>query len=153
MGEELGITMGLNPNSRFMTIGGNYTHGLPIDRVRALGWIGTTRKIYKQIAKFDIGIAPLTPHVFNESKSYIKALEYAALGIPCVASKVGPYPDFIEHGVTGFLVEKPGDWNKYVGELVRDEDLRAGMGRAARYKAQDFTIQGNSWRWANALRG
>ena len=153
MAEELGIFMGMNPHTRFMTIGGNFTHGLPIDRVRAIGWISTTRKVYKQVAKFDIGIAPLAPHIFNESKSYIKALEYAALGIPCVASKVGPYVDFIEHGVTGFLVEKPGDWKKYVGELVNDEELRARMGQAARKKADDYTIQGNAWRWANALRG
>lgn len=153
MGEELGITMGMLPQTRFMTIGGNFTHGLPIDRVRALGWIGTPRKIFKQVAKFDIGIAPLVPHVFNESKSYIKALEYAALGIPCVASKVGPYIDFVEHGITGFLCEKPGDWKRYVSELVNDEELRLHMGQAARHKAKDYTIQGNVWRWADALRG
>lgn len=153
MSEELGIMMGMNPQTRFMSIGGNYTNGLPIDRVRAVGWIGTPRKVYKQIAQFDIGIAPLAPHRFNESKSHIKALEYAALGIPCVASKFGPYIDFIDHGVTGFLVEKPGEWHRYVRELVNDVDLREAMGQAARAKANHYTIQGNVWKWANALRG
>lgn len=153
MGEELGMLMSMNPQTRFMTIGANYSHGLPIDRVRAIPWIGTTRKVYKQVAGFDIGIAPLTPSAFNDSKSYIKALEYAALGIPCVASNTGPYPDFIEHGVTGFLVSKPGEWREYVGALVNDEDLRINMGQAARQLAQGYTIQANAWRWANALRG
>lgn len=153
MGEELGITMGMLPQTRFMTIGGNFTHGLPIDRVRALGWISKPRKVYDQIAKFDIGIAPLVPHVFNESKSYIKALEYAALGIPTVASNVGPYKDFVEHGVTGFLVDKPGDWMEYITLLVKDTDLRERMGENARNKANRYTIQGNIWRWADALRG
>lgn len=153
VGEELGILMGMNPQTRFMTIGGNYIHGLPIDRVRALGWISAPRKIFKQIAKFDIGIAPLAPHPFNESKSYIKVLEYAALGIPCVASNVGPYKDFVEHGVTGFLVDKPGEWKEYVGLLVKDVDLRERMGKNARIKAFDYTIQRNAWRWADALRG
>lgn len=153
MGEELGITMGMLPQTRFMTIGGNFTHGLPIDRVRALGWISTPRKIFKQVAKFDIGIAPLINHPFNESKSYIKALEYAALGIPCVASNVGPYKEFVEHGVTGFLVDKPGDWKEYITLLVKDEGLRREIGAAARRKADRYTIQGNAWRWDHALRG
>lgn len=153
MGEELGFVMGLNPNTRFMTIGGNYTHGIPIDRVRALPWIGTVRKLYKHIAKFDIGIAPLTPSRFNDSKSYIKALEYAALGIPCVASNTGPYPDFIEHGVTGFLVSKPGEWKEYVGLLANDPNLRTTMGKNARQKALGYTMQANAWRWDETLRG
>lgn len=153
MGEELGIVMGLNRNTRFMTIGADYSHGLPIDRVRRISWLRSPRRIYKHVSQFDIGIAPLKSTRFNESKSYIKALEYAALGIPCVASKVGPYIDFIEHGVTGFLVDRPGEWKEYVGLLANDRDLRERMGEAARDKAQDFTIQGNIWRWADAYRG
>lgn len=39
---------------------------------------------------FDIGIAPLAYHAFNKSKSDLKALEYAALGIPVVATDYGP---------------------------------------------------------------
>ena len=39
---------------------------------------------------FDIGVAPLAYNVFNRSKSDIKVLEYASLGIPAVASDVRP---------------------------------------------------------------
>ncbi len=153
MAEELGLAMALNPKTRFMTIGANYSHGLPMDRVRHLSWIHSTRRIYPRIAEFDIGIAPLAPSKFNESKSYIKALEYAALGIPCVASNFGPYADFVDHGVTGFLVSKPGDWKEYVSLLANDVALRIEMGERARIKAFDFTIQSNAWRWDMALNG
>jgi glycosyltransferase involved in cell wall biosynthesis len=102
------------------------------------------------VSRFDIGIAPLKDTEFNESKSYIKALEYAAVGIPCVVSKVGPYRDFVEHGVTGFHAEKPGDWKKYVGELVHNVELRTMMGKSARLKAWDYTIQGNIHLWKDA---
>jgi hypothetical protein len=39
----------------------------------------------------DIGIAPLFPCPFNDGKSRIKALEFAALGIPAVYAGARPY--------------------------------------------------------------
>lgn len=41
----------------------------------------------------DIGIAPLEVNEFNRSKSNIKALEYTAMGVPAVYSKIDPYLD------------------------------------------------------------
>jgi hypothetical protein len=38
-----------------------------------------------------IGIAPIADNTFNDSKSELKWLEYTALGVPTVASDVGPY--------------------------------------------------------------
>lgn len=152
MSEQLAMLMAMNRQVHFTTIGANYSHGLPADRVQALGWIGSTRRIYKHVAKFDIGIAPLLPNKFNESKSYIKALEYAALGIPVVASNVGPYKEFVQHGKTGFLVDRPGQWTEYLGILLNDPGLRAEMGLNARLQANDYTYQGNVHRWADAYR-
>lgn len=150
IGEELSIVMALNKNTRFVTIGADYSHGLPIDRVQKRPWISAPRKVYRSVSQFDIGIAPLKQNKFNESKSYIKVLEYAALGIPCVASNVGPYRDFVEHGVTGFLASKPGDWKHYISLLANDSDLRNTISAAARNKAVTFTIQENIDEWVNA---
>jgi len=44
-----------------------------------------------QSLKADIGIAPLEINEFNKSKSYLKALEYTALGVPAVYTKIKPY--------------------------------------------------------------
>ena len=45
------------------------------------------------------------PHL-DQSKSAIRAIEYGALGIPVVASDVGPYRDHIVDGVTGYLIRR-----------------------------------------------
>lgn len=142
-GEALDRLMVRNPDVRFMTIGANYAGHLPKNRVTARRWVPSVRKVYRHIAQFDIGMAPLVENVFNESKSYIKALEYAALGIPCVATKVYPYAEFIEHGVTGFLARTEDEWYGYLALLVNDDDLRRKMGAEARKRAKQLTIQGN----------
>jgi len=107
---------------------------------------------YYRLLDFDIGLAPLADTEFNRSKSPIKALEYAALGIPVVASNVGPYAGFVQHGVTGFLCDTEADWARYLRELVNDSALRQAMGLAARVQAHDWTIQGNAHRWADVFR-
>ena len=106
---------------------------------------------------FDIGLAPLRWSVFNRSKSYIKALEYAARGIPVIATDIEPYSDFVIHGVTGFLAKQDHEWLGYMCELASDEGLRESMGAAAREHARQFTIEGNWQLWEQAyaplLRG
>jgi glycosyltransferase involved in cell wall biosynthesis len=140
-----------NPEVGFHVMGG---HGnwfkLPEEQFRTTGWINGAENVWRSI-DFDIGLAPLRPHVFNQSKSYLKALEMAALGIPVVASDCGPYPEFVEHGKTGFLVKRDHEWGKFLRELVNDEDMRLEMGAAAREKAKQYTLEGHIDEWANAL--
>lgn len=112
-------------------------------------WAPLTADYYRLI-DFDIGIAPLRPGVFTDSKSAIKAMEYGALGIPVVASDVTPYRDYVIDGVTGYLVRKPQEWAQRLRELVNDEAMRTEMGRAAHDLASRHTIQ-DGWKdWAIA---
>lgn len=118
---------------------------------RHSGWTSGVDAFHRTI-DFDIGIAPLAGHEFNLSKSHIRALEYAALGIPIVASDVGPYRDFVQHGVTGFLCRTDDDWWKALRLLTEDDAAREQMGRAARAQAAEHTIQGNAWRWRDVYQ-
>lgn len=119
--------------------------------MRHTPWCETTTDYYKLI-DFDIGLAPLAPSIFADSKSHIKALEYAALGIPVIASDVTPYRDFVIDGVTGWLVRYDHEWAKRLRELVNDHDMREEMGRKAREHAAQWTIQ-NGWReWESAYQ-
>lgn len=102
---------------------------------------------------FDIGLAPVMPTTFNASKSYLKALEYAALGIPVIASDWHPYREFVRHGETGFLVRRDHEWLKYMSILAADDGLRESMGVKARELARQYTIE-EGWRmWDQAYRG
>lgn len=102
---------------------------------------------YYRLPDFDIGLAPLTFDTFNMSKSPLKALEYAALGIPVIASDWHPYRDFVRHGENGFLVRRDHEWLHYMSVLASDDALREKMGEAAREQARQFTIEGNWQLW------
>jgi glycosyltransferase involved in cell wall biosynthesis len=101
---------------------------------------------------FDIGIAPLAWHAFNRSKSDLKFMEYASLGIAVVASDFGPYAASIQHRVTGMKVRYPHEWSKYLYELSNDHALRAEISANAKAWAASRTIQANFWRWEDVYR-
>jgi glycosyltransferase involved in cell wall biosynthesis len=65
---------------------------------------------------FDVGIAPLVDSEFNHVKSDIKILEYTALGLPVIASSVGPYRSL----ETGSLCESLDDWYNALEVMISD---------------------------------
>lgn len=130
-------------------MGNNLTEGWP--RARFTWWKNDIDSYVRSI-DFHIGLAPLRPSLFNKSKSALKAIEYGALGIPIVASDCGPYPGYVIHGETGFLVKYPHEWAKYLRCLVNDADLRAEMGQRAReHVRKTSVIEDNIWRWEKVL--
>lgn len=141
-----------NPDLQFHLIGGSYGEKFKLHpgQLVETGWVDGVDNVWKAI-DFDIALAPLRPHVFNRSKSNLKALEAAALGIPIIASDCGPYPEFVEHGKTGFLVKRDHEWGKFLHILANDADLREEMGAAAKEKARQWTLEGNIDQWKAAL--
>jgi glycosyltransferase involved in cell wall biosynthesis len=51
------------------------------------------------------GLAPLLDTAFNNSKTPIKVLEYSALGLPSICSKLSVYASTVVSGSNGLLVE------------------------------------------------
>jgi glycosyltransferase involved in cell wall biosynthesis len=140
--------IGRNPKVDFHNIGTDYTRVLKIPG-RVTGWEANVWDYYQHI-DFDIGLAPLVDSTFNRSKSAIKAMEYAALGIPVIASDREPYRPFVLDGVTGFLVRREHEWAKRLRELVNDADMREEMGRKAKEHVAAWTIQ-KGWKlWEQA---
>lgn len=117
--------------------------------VLATGWL-PIEAYPEAIRRFDVGIAPLKPSPFNEAKSHLKGLEFAALGVPFVATPTGPYRRLAQLGI-GVLADHPQDWRVAVEILIRDEARRADL--AAQYRADvaaRWTVEGNAWRWLEA---
>jgi glycosyltransferase involved in cell wall biosynthesis len=127
---------------------------IPGDRVEFRRWVAAIddREGFYQSLDFDIGICPLLDNSFNHSKSFIKALEYNARGIPVVASSVGPYKEYVTHGYNGFLVKGDHEWVKYLELLANDDELRAKMGQNARDRAAEHTIEENWTMWEAAYK-
>lgn len=107
--------------------------------------------LYKLMARADIGIVPLQPCPFNAAKSGLKALEYQSLGKPVVVVDLPEQRAVVEHGVTGFVAGTPDEFAGYVRMLVRDADLRAQMGTAARAHARTLTLERTAGRWVEVL--
>jgi glycosyltransferase involved in cell wall biosynthesis len=145
----LGPWLERNPNVEFVAAGDPLVHehlGVPRgQRVSVAGtefWHGDLADI---TACFDIGIVPLARNLMNECKSHLKGLEYAACGIPVIASPSESYRWWVEPGVNGFLADKPKQWTDALNTLVNDDGLRRWMGRCARKSAAHATIA-NHWR-------
>jgi glycosyltransferase involved in cell wall biosynthesis len=135
-----------NRDTELHIMGMDYRPVIRADNVRHSPWTVDMWDYYRGI-DFDIGIAPLAANAFNRSKSALKALEYAALGVPVVASDLDPYRDFVVDGVTGFLVKHDHEWGRRLRDLVEDEPMRSEMGVKAREHARAFTIQEHWPEW------
>ena len=77
------------------------------------------------IAQFDLAIAPIADVSFNRVRSNIKVKEYAAGGVPWLASPIGPYKDLGEQQ-GGRLVVDYG-WAEALTDLVTDHAARASL--------------------------
>lgn len=90
-------------------------------------WTRDMHEHYARVAELDIGLAPLRPSIFNQSKSELKFLEYSAAGAATIATNGGPYARVIEQGVTGLLVDTTHQWVSQLDLLARDEETRTDM--------------------------
>jgi hypothetical protein len=102
------------------------------------------------IARFGIGVAPLADTRFNAAKSWLKALELNAVGVPCVASPRADYSAWADRSPGTILAPKPRVWLAMLRALAGDSPRRREMSEAGRDAARSFTIEGNAWRWAEA---
>lgn len=143
-----------NPGKTFHTIGMDYADWmrLPKGQCHHTKWVPTPDDFFKTI-DYRVGVAPLADTVFNRSKSDIKFLELAALGIPTIASDVAPYRS-IQDGCTGLLIKNDHEWGRALRASVEDPDFFAEMGVEARnYVANNRTTAHTAPLWAKVLEG
>lgn len=101
------------------------------------------------VASLGIGVAPLADTTFNQSKSWLKPLEFAALGVPCVMSPSTEYRRINELGV-GILARKPRQWATTLRSLQSSAALRAEVAARGREAATKWTVEDNAYRWWDA---
>jgi glycosyltransferase involved in cell wall biosynthesis len=66
-------------------------------------------------------------------------VEAMAAGLPCVATRGGAFPEIVQDGRTGLLVER-GDAQQLADAVLRlceNDSLRISMGQAARSRARE----------------
>ena len=99
----------------------------------------------RRIAGFDIGIAPLADIPWNWARSDIKLKEYAASGVPWLASPVGPYRGLGEE--QGGRLVPDDNWFEALDRLVTHRRERRRLARKAKAWAKEQTIEAVAERW------
>jgi len=97
------------------------------------------------ISRFDLAIAPIADVSFNRVRSNIKVKEYAASGVPWLASPIGPYKDLGE-AQGGRLVADYG-WAEALAELVTDDAARGALAERAAAWGRTQTVDANVEQW------
>lgn len=117
-----------------------------IDRVR---W--SLETVGPALAAADIAIGPLTDSPYARGKCAYKLLQYAATGLPMVASPVGANAAALEV-FGGFAERSASGWvESLVGLLAAGDDVRARLGTMARRGVEEhysFARWAGTWRSA-----
>jgi glycosyltransferase involved in cell wall biosynthesis len=92
------------------------------------------------LASCDIGLAPLIYDHYTRGKCGFKILQYAAAGLPTVASPVGVNSEYVLDGVTGYHIHQEQQWLDKISQLIEHPDQRKQMGKAARKMVKDFDV-------------
>jgi len=102
-----------------------------------------------EMSRFEVGIVPLAATPFNEAKSALKMGEFAALGVPVVASPTADNRRLHDLGV-GLLAAHPGRWQRLLTRLLREPDRRAELAARGRLVMAGQTYERHAGRWADA---
>lgn len=100
-------------------------------------------------AELELAIVPLAPCDFNDSKSALKFLEAAALGVPVIGS---PTPDNVRMnrlGV-GVLAASPGAWRRQLRRLTTSVSARMELAEQGRTAMEQFTYESRCDMWLEA---
>ena len=116
---------------------------LHLTSLKFLPWSKDTE--VADLLKMDIGIMPLPNDEWTKGKCGFKALQYMAMKIPAVVSRVGVNDTLVDHGVNGFHATSNEEWLESLMLLINDKILRTKMGEAGRKKIiAQYSIASNT---------
>ena len=100
------------------------------DRVRRFGPVDW-RALPFWLTRLDINLAPLVAeNPFSKSKSEIKFMEAAWVGVPTLAARTDAFQYAIRDGENGFLASGPEEWTDKLARL-RQSGVRAAVAQQA----------------------
>jgi hypothetical protein len=102
-----------------------------------------------ELARLQVGIAPLNDTRFNAAKSWLKMLEYAACGVAAIGSPRAEYMRLHHLGV-GLLASNPREWFSHAKKLLDNDTYREDIIAKSREAVAALTIESNAYRWMEA---
>lgn len=113
------------PNVKFLMVG-KKPQKLPL--ASGLVFTGVVQDVVQYLVTSDVAIAPL----LRGSGSRLKVLEYLSCGLPVVSTSMGVEGLNVENGSNVLIEDDLDEFHTKVIELLRDENLRASLGRSSR---------------------
>jgi glycosyltransferase involved in cell wall biosynthesis len=144
--ETLERLLDAHPDLRVLSIGLGL--GLPPERYEHIKLVDFL-ELARTLARCDIGIAPIVDIPWNRARSNVKLKEYAAAGLPWLASPVGPYLSMGEEQ-GGRLVPDDG-WFDALDQLVTSARERRKLAKRATRWVKGEGIERHAHRWETAL--
>lgn len=135
------------PEARVASVGIRFD--LPADRY-AHTLVVQPAALPETISGFDVGIAPLNDIPFNRARSDVKVKEYAAVGVPWLASPIGPYAGLGEKQ-GGRLVADDG-WLAALDRLVAKGRERRKLAKRAAAWGREQTVARNLGAWEAVMQ-
>lgn len=137
------------PNIRFHIVG--ITEDMDLGKnVQYIRWTEETE--VAEILKMDIGLMPLQDSKWEKGKCAYKLIQYAACGIPGVASDVGMNKDVCIDNETGKIAYTDQDWKNHIIFLKNNSTKRKEMGNLARQLVEKkYCIQVTADKWCKIL--
>jgi glycosyltransferase involved in cell wall biosynthesis len=105
------------------------------------------------LASLDVGLSPLADTRFNGSKSWLKGLEMAAVGVPFVASPTQQYRELAKLGAGDLVTTTTPSrtsWTRAILKLIEDGVYRERRASEGREAAAGLTIEGHAEAWVQA---
>jgi len=147
--KALGRVLSNDKDIKYINIG--YWHKpfekeLPEKQVIKREWVKTDVLPYVlKSYDADVAIIPLSDvQHFNQFKSPMKFLEYAALKIPMIVKNDLPYSELADNGKNCLTYDTPEDLEKAIKKLKGDKVLRAKLTSNAYTLAKKFSLQDNA---------
>jgi L-malate glycosyltransferase len=130
---------------------GNFEYELPGVDLEVIQW--TAAREVQDLQALDIGVYPLPMSDWVFGKSGLKAIQYMAFALPCVASNIGMTPRLIRHGENGMLVRTDDEWVAALEQLIHEPELRRKLGQAARRDAEEkYSLRAIAGLYRNVLQ-
>lgn len=116
-------------------------------------WNPELDKARANLFKFDLGVAPLRGNRWSAGKSDVKFLEHSMAGLASIVQRAEPFrPIWDQSDPPALVADTEDDWMAHVQWAVKNQDeVKQLASRARDYVLNERTIQGNIWRWKEAL--
>lgn len=100
-------------------------------------------------ATYDIGIAPLADIPFNRARSNVKLKEYAAAGVPWLASPVGAYAHM--GSAEGGRLVNDDAWYEELEAMIIDQRTRRKLAKRATKWGREQGMERNISQWISVF--